>query len=65
MFKDSWCETCAGVFVELEVCDERDICKQSLFWEDIHAFGSFDKYSVFNKGMINLVFINEILGGNA
>ena len=64
MFEEAWCETCAGVDLELEVFDERDIGKSSCLWEAIHVFANFDKYSVVNKEMFNMVFINEILGEN-
>ena len=44
---------------------ERDIGKLSCLWEAMHAFANFDSDSVVNKEMINLVFINEILGLNS
>ena len=50
--------------MKLEVFNERNIGKLLCFWEAIHAFGDFDKNSVVHKEMFNMMFINEILGGN-
>ena len=64
IFEEAWRETCVGVAMVLEVFDERDIGMLSCLWEAIHAFANSDKDSVVNKEMFNMVFINEILGGN-
>ena len=56
-------ETCTGVTVELEVFDKRYIVKSSYLWDTIHAFPNINKDCVVNKELLNLVFINEILGG--
>ena len=58
MFEDSWRDTRAGVGVELEVFDERDICKLSWLWEAIHVFANINKYCVVNKEMFNMAFMN-------
>ena len=49
MFEEAWCETWAGVAVELEVFDERDIGNSSSLWKAIHYFANFEKDSVVNK----------------
>ena len=64
MFEEAWCENGAGVAVYLEVFDDRDMGKFSCWWKDIHAFSNFDKDSVVNKEVFNLIFINETLGKN-
>ena len=64
MFEDAWCKTCTVVTVELEMFDERNICKLSSLWEAIHDLANFNKYYVVNKEMFNMFFINEKLGGN-
>ena len=42
--------------------DEKDIGKLSCLWEAIHTFANYDRDSVVNKEMFNMVLINEILG---
>ena len=64
MFEEAWCETCTGVAVELEVFDDQNIAKWSYLWEAIHAFANFDKDSVVNNEVFNMIFINRILGEN-
>ena len=44
--------------------DEQDIGKLSCLWEAIHTFANYDRDSVVNKEMFNMVLINEILGEN-
>ena len=55
----------AGVDMGLKVFDERNIGKLYCLWESIHAYADFEKYSVVNKELLNLVFINEIFGGDS
>ena len=63
-FEENWHETWVGVVVELGVFDEHNIGKLSCSWEAMHDFESFEKDYVVNKEILNLVFINEILGLN-
>ena len=62
MFEEAWYETCVDVAVELEVFDEINIGNLYWFWEALHFFANFDKDSVVNTEIFNLVFINGILG---
>ena len=64
MFEEAWCETWTGVAMELGVFDDRDIGKSYWLRDTIHAFANPNKDFVVNKEVLDLIFINGILGEN-